>query len=190
MGKSKLIAIIILLIMIVSLFMPTIVLAVDEIENQTENNTIIEENGENKDNEKLEDDSTENDENIQNEENVQDEEMNDDESIDNKKTEENNENTVNENEVVYEEANEEITVNQDEINNINQEIVMEQDIEEINEEDVKVKYSSHIQDYGWETEFSKVDGQVSGTQGQNKRIEAIKVALGKSEEIPEILFCQ
>ena len=34
-----------------------------------------------------------------------------------------------------------------------------------------VNYRSHIQDYGWEQDF-KWDGQVSGTEGQSKRLEA------------------
>ena len=42
---------------------------------------------------------------------------------------------------------------------------------------VYVVYNSHIQDYGWENEFSKVNGQTSGTTGQNKKIEAIKIKL-------------
>ena len=42
-----------------------------------------------------------------------------------------------------------------------------------------VKYSSHVQNYGWEKRYSKIDGEVSGTTGQSKQIEAIKIALRK-----------
>ncbi len=39
-----------------------------------------------------------------------------------------------------------------------------------------VKYSSHVQDYGWETKW-KQNGERSGTTGQNKKIEAMKIEL-------------
>ena len=39
-----------------------------------------------------------------------------------------------------------------------------------------VRYSSHVQDYGWEKEW-KTNGQESGTTGQNKKIEAMKIEL-------------
>lgn len=38
-----------------------------------------------------------------------------------------------------------------------------------------VKYSTHVQDYGWLTSVS--DGEMSGTEGKAKRLEAIKIAL-------------
>lgn len=40
-----------------------------------------------------------------------------------------------------------------------------------------VAYSSHIQDKGWESDFSKINGESSGTTGQNKKNEAIKIKL-------------
>ena len=48
-----------------------------------------------------------------------------------------------------------------------------------------VKYNSHIQDYGWERNYCKIDGKMSGTSGESKRVEAIRIVLGNSEEIPE-----
>ena len=47
------------------------------------------------------------------------------------------------------------------------------------EENISVVYSSHVQDYGWENDFSKENGQESGTTGQNKKNEAIKIKLKK-----------
>lgn len=44
----------------------------------------------------------------------------------------------------------------------------------------KVNYSSYIEGVGWEEEFSKYDGEVSGTEGKSKRIEAIKINLNES----------
>lgn len=44
----------------------------------------------------------------------------------------------------------------------------------------KVNYSSYIEGVGWEEEFSKCDGEVSGTEGKSKRIEAIKINLNES----------
>ena len=47
-----------------------------------------------------------------------------------------------------------------------------------------VKYSSHIETNGWEKKYSKIDGDISGTTGESKRLEAIQISLGNSEEIP------
>ena len=33
--------------------------------------------------------------------------------------------------------------------------------------------------YGWEDEYSKKDGEMSGTEGQSKRIEAIEIKIFK-----------
>jgi uncharacterized protein YjdB len=38
-----------------------------------------------------------------------------------------------------------------------------------------VKYSTHVQDYGWLNYVS--DGQIGGTTGQAKRMEALKIEL-------------
>ena len=40
-----------------------------------------------------------------------------------------------------------------------------------------VVYSTHVQDYGWLAGVS--DGKMSGTEGQAKRMEAIKISLEK-----------
>ena len=39
-----------------------------------------------------------------------------------------------------------------------------------------VEYRTHVQTYGWETDW-KHDGEISGTQGQSKRLEAIQIRL-------------
>jgi beta-N-acetylglucosaminidase/uncharacterized protein YjdB len=44
--------------------------------------------------------------------------------------------------------------------------------------DPSVTYSTHVQNYGWLASVS--DGQMSGTQGQAKRMEAIKISLTNS----------
>ena len=41
--------------------------------------------------------------------------------------------------------------------------------------DPSVVYTTHVQDYGWLTDVS--DGEMSGTQGQAKRMEAIRISL-------------
>jgi uncharacterized protein YjdB len=41
-----------------------------------------------------------------------------------------------------------------------------------------VNYSTHVQSYGWQTYVS--DGEVSGTVGQAKRLEGIKIQLGQN----------
>lgn len=50
-----------------------------------------------------------------------------------------------------------------------------------------VKYKTHIQDIGWESEW-KMDGSLSGTEGQSKRLEALKIELtGNVPKDAEIL---
>ena len=44
-------------------------------------------------------------------------------------------------------------------------------------EDVSLVYYSHIQNIGWEKEYSKKDGQLSGTEGKSLRLEAMKINL-------------
>lgn len=44
-----------------------------------------------------------------------------------------------------------------------------------------VLYKSHVQDYGWETDWKK-DNQLSGTQHQSKRLEAIRIKLSGTVE--------
>lgn len=51
-----------------------------------------------------------------------------------------------------------------------------------NTNNMYVKYSTHIQDVGWENDFSKVNGQTSGTTGKSLRIEAIKIDLVNATE--------
>ncbi len=41
---------------------------------------------------------------------------------------------------------------------------------------VKVNYISHVEDIGWQDGYC-VDGEISGTEGQFKRVEAIKISL-------------
>jgi hypothetical protein len=42
--------------------------------------------------------------------------------------------------------------------------------------DIGVEYKTHIQDYGWETQWIS-DGDLSGTVGESKRLEALRVEL-------------
>ena len=48
--------------------------------------------------------------------------------------------------------------------------------------EISIAYSSHVQDYGWEPDFSRINGQPSGTTGQNKKNEAIKIKLLNAPE--------
>lgn len=43
----------------------------------------------------------------------------------------------------------------------------------------KVRYQTHVQDIGWQDKVS--DGATAGTTGQNKRLEAVKIALYEQE---------
>lgn len=48
-------------------------------------------------------------------------------------------------------------------------------------QELEVQYSSHVQDFGWEADFSKKNGQQSGTTGKNKKIEAMKIRLANND---------
>ena len=58
-------------------------------------------------------------------------------------------------------------------------------ITQIKEPTSMIKYNSHIQGYGWENRWSKRDGNTTGTVDKSLRMEAIKISLGNSEEIPD-----
>ena len=46
--------------------------------------------------------------------------------------------------------------------------------------DMSISYNTHIQNIGWEADFSKSNGQSSGTSGQSLRLEAIKIKLNNA----------
>ena len=46
--------------------------------------------------------------------------------------------------------------------------------------DMSISYNTHIQNLGWEADFSKSNGQSSGTSGQSLRLEAIKIRLNNA----------
>lgn len=50
-------------------------------------------------------------------------------------------------------------------------------------EKISVTYNTHIQDEGWEEDFSKKDGEMSGTSGKCLRLEAIKIRLENADGI-------
>ena len=45
-----------------------------------------------------------------------------------------------------------------------------------------VMYNTHIQNDGWEKDFSKKDGEMSGTSGKSLRLEGIKIKLENTEK--------
>ena len=46
-----------------------------------------------------------------------------------------------------------------------------------------VLYNTHIQNEGWEKDFSKKDGEMSGTSGKSYRLEAIKIKLDNLKDV-------
>ena len=54
--------------------------------------------------------------------------------------------------------------------------------------DIGVEYYSHIQDFGWEKEYEKADAETSGTTGQNKKLEAIKIQLKNAPQNAKIEY--
>lgn len=55
--------------------------------------------------------------------------------------------------------------------------------EQTNVKKIGVMYNTHIQDEGWENDFSKKNGQMSGTSGKSLRLEAIKIKLDNPENV-------
>lgn len=51
------------------------------------------------------------------------------------------------------------------------------------ENKISVAYNTHIQYKGWESNFSKKDGQTSGTSGESLRLEGIKIKLINANDI-------
>ena len=52
--------------------------------------------------------------------------------------------------------------------------------------DPSVVYTTHVQDYGWLASVS--DGELSGTEGQAKRMEAIKISLQNAPYSGSIVY--
>ena len=56
-------------------------------------------------------------------------------------------------------------------------------------DDLGVRYMTHVQTYGWETEWRQ-NGQMSGTSGESKRLEAIRIELtGTDAQYFDIWYC-
>lgn len=49
-----------------------------------------------------------------------------------------------------------------------------------------VIYKTHVQDYGWTS--AKMDGQLSGTSGESKRLESIKISLPTDSDLKHISY--
>ena len=60
------------------------------------------------------------------------------------------------------------------------EIIETKDIYESSPKSIDVSYTTHIQSYGWESNWKK-NGELSGTEGQGKRLEAIKINLNSND---------
>ncbi|MEH7276219.1 N-acetylmuramoyl-L-alanine amidase, partial [Neobacillus vireti] len=48
-------------------------------------------------------------------------------------------------------------------------------------ESPSISYTSHVQDFGWQNKVS--DGNMSGTEGQAKRLESIKISVGNVQDL-------
>ena len=72
-----------------------------------------------------------------------------------------------------------------EIENTEKEDIEIEDTEKVEgvTENISVLYNTHIQNDGWEKDFSKKDGEMSGTSGKSYRLEAIKIKLENAEGI-------
>lgn len=66
---------------------------------------------------------------------------------------------------------------------IQKQIQEETQTQQEQENKISVMYNTHIQDKGWEADFSKKDGEMSGTSGKCLRLEAIKIKLANAGDI-------
>ena len=175
MKVKKITAIVLTLVLMINIIVSNIVLAteneIEEIKKENINNDAVPE-------EKKEENDLNNETNIESNNDIKQEEINFEET--------NKENEIEEvKEKELEEKNE-VKKNIENDPMLKREIIEEQ-TETTNgiENKSKVEYSSHIQNYGWEEEFSKKDGEISGEEAKNNRLEALKIRLGNSEEITE-----
>lgn len=165
MKLKKVITIIIILIIVLNTLIPTIALATNETNNEVGTGTT---NIDNTVNEK-----EENNNSIQtDDDNNKQENTSKNENVIENTTKENTTNNSNEISENTEIVNENEVVKQIEKDNIKSIDV------KANEITANIAYNSHVQDYGWEEDFSKKDGEISGTTGASKRIEALKIELG------------
>lgn len=212
MKTNKIIAMFIFFVLIINWFIPNVILAKDSIiaeeSNEIKLNNEIELEENTNDENNLEE-NTNNEDNVEEKTNKEDKLEENDDTNDFKReidviNEENqtseNSNDITEKKVELKEMEhqdidqEEVDEEQENKDNLEKNIITK-DIEErkiLNEENeeiiidekmAQIEYNSHIQDLGWEDDFSKIDGETSGKEGNNKRIEAIKIKLGKDKEI-------
>lgn len=78
-------------------------------------------------------------------------------------------NDITKNEKSNQIINKNITTNEKVITDDNSKYLIEK------QQTLSVKYSSHVQDFGWQNEVE--NGSTSGTTGKNKKIEAVKISL-------------
>ena len=62
-----------------------------------------------------------------------------------------------------------------------EEVNLEEDLETVPADVPSVEYCTHVQTYGWQ-EYVK-DGQMSGTSGESKRLEGIKIKISGAEDL-------
>ena len=54
------------------------------------------------------------------------------------------------------------------------------------EPELNVTYQTHVQDIGWQEK--KQNGEIAGTEGQSKRLEAIKINLNSTSDEVKIIY--
>ena len=162
--KKKIISIFLIFSIIFIHINPVIVFAYEKIEEESkiEKNEIIENYSDNIDDEIEE----ETEDTVIQEEKEEIEEETEDTVIQDEKEEEIEEETKEE-EQIDEKEKEEIEEEQ-------KEVILNQE----NANNPHIEYSTHIQSYGWQEK--KKDGEISGTQGEAKRLEAIRINLSSS----------
>ena len=175
MKVNKWIAIIIFFIIILNILMPTVALAVNEIEEKIEENTIIGETKEDKDekeniNNKEENTIVEE----KNENNTQNEVVNKEENS----VDKNNNNIIDKN--INEEKNvvENVKTDKEENNLSTQQ--MTSTLSTNLETALSVSYRTHVEDEGWQNYVQ--DGEMAGTSGKSLRLEAMNIQLLNNTE--------
>jgi uncharacterized protein YjdB len=74
------------------------------------------------------------------------------------------------------ESNQKISITKEQYDSLNQKVQTSSVVEAmVAPTPPSVKYTSHVQDIGWQS--SVVDGEISGTVGKGKRVEAVQISL-------------
>ena len=191
MKVNKILGMFLIIIFIMNFMVGTVSRAFNELENVNENtenteNTSTNETTVNAVNSSVNENSETKNTTAENTDNKTDENEIGNASVNQNENKETNETTDIENTTSPEETTNNQTENIVETNEAENNLVRVMSIENEPSSDVGVTYQGHGQDYGWQD--WKSNGELSGTDGESRRMEAIKIKLVNAPDDAKILY--